>query len=238
MRMRRTRRHSPCALVDRADTETDQHQDHAQLKHLRRDRRHFSPQHHQKNPGHEQRRAYGPFPITLRATPPSRCYARPSGGWTAPRDDPARARVACRAMCPDRRSPRSLQAGLLLLCRKGANLSRYPAPHINLRGIRQSAFVINLLTVAKLVPLAVFIVVGFWFIDTSRLYTRWPCIPHPVVYRCSPADLRVRGLRCYRRASGRGHESAPALAVRLHCDDRRGHSDHRAGAVGGDGHAP
>lgn len=40
---------------------------------------------------------------------------------------------------------------------------------INLRGIRQSAFVINLLTVAKLVPLAVFIVVGFWFIDTSRL---------------------------------------------------------------------
>lgn len=40
---------------------------------------------------------------------------------------------------------------------------------INLRGIRQSAFVINLLTIAKLVPLAVFIVVGFWFIDMSRL---------------------------------------------------------------------
>ena len=40
---------------------------------------------------------------------------------------------------------------------------------INLRGIRQSAFVINLLTIAKLVPLALFIVVGLWFIDASRL---------------------------------------------------------------------
>ena len=39
---------------------------------------------------------------------------------------------------------------------------------INLRGIRQSALVINLLTIAKLVPLALFIVVGVWFIDASR----------------------------------------------------------------------
>ena len=39
---------------------------------------------------------------------------------------------------------------------------------INLRGIRQSAFVINLLTIAKVVPLALFIVVGIWFIDASR----------------------------------------------------------------------
>jgi amino acid transporter len=40
---------------------------------------------------------------------------------------------------------------------------------INLRGIRLSAFVINLFTIAKLVPLALFIVVGWWFIDFSRL---------------------------------------------------------------------
>src|SRR5687768_12423633 len=40
---------------------------------------------------------------------------------------------------------------------------------INLRGIRQSAFVINLLTIAKLVPLAIFIAVGVWVIDVSRL---------------------------------------------------------------------
>ncbi len=40
---------------------------------------------------------------------------------------------------------------------------------INLRGIRPSAFVINLFTVGKLVPLALFIVVGLWFVDASRL---------------------------------------------------------------------
>ena len=40
---------------------------------------------------------------------------------------------------------------------------------VNVRGIRQSALVINLFTIAKLVPLAVFIVVGLWFIDASRL---------------------------------------------------------------------
>jgi APA family basic amino acid/polyamine antiporter len=45
---------------------------------------------------------------------------------------------------------------------------------INLRGIRQSAFVINLLTIAKLVPLALFIVVGWWFIDASRLAPSGP----------------------------------------------------------------
>ncbi len=40
---------------------------------------------------------------------------------------------------------------------------------INVRGIRPSAFAINLLTVAKLGPLVMFIVVGLWFIDPSRL---------------------------------------------------------------------
>jgi amino acid transporter len=40
---------------------------------------------------------------------------------------------------------------------------------VNVRGIRQSALVINLFTIAKLAPLAVFIVVGSWFIDAGRL---------------------------------------------------------------------
>ena len=40
---------------------------------------------------------------------------------------------------------------------------------INVRGIRLSAFAINLFTVAKLVPLALFIAVGMLFIDVSRL---------------------------------------------------------------------
>ena len=40
---------------------------------------------------------------------------------------------------------------------------------VNVRGIRQSALVINLLTIAKLAPLAIFIIVGVWFIDPTRL---------------------------------------------------------------------
>src|SRR3977135_4207598 len=40
---------------------------------------------------------------------------------------------------------------------------------VNVRGIHQSALVINLFTIAKLAPLAVSIVVGLWFIDASRL---------------------------------------------------------------------
>jgi amino acid transporter len=40
---------------------------------------------------------------------------------------------------------------------------------INIRGIRQSSFVLNLLTVGKLLPLAIFVVVGIWFVDGARL---------------------------------------------------------------------
>jgi basic amino acid/polyamine antiporter, APA family len=40
---------------------------------------------------------------------------------------------------------------------------------VNVRGIRQSALVINLLTIAKLAPLAIFIAIGIWFVDPSRL---------------------------------------------------------------------
>lgn len=40
---------------------------------------------------------------------------------------------------------------------------------INLRGIRVSAFAINVFTLAKLLPLAFFIGVGVWFVDASRL---------------------------------------------------------------------
>lgn len=40
---------------------------------------------------------------------------------------------------------------------------------INVRGIRQSAWVVNALTISKLVPLIGFIGVGIWFVDWSRL---------------------------------------------------------------------
>ncbi len=40
---------------------------------------------------------------------------------------------------------------------------------INLRGIRLSAFAINVFTIAKLLPLMLFICIGFWFVDADRL---------------------------------------------------------------------
>lgn len=42
---------------------------------------------------------------------------------------------------------------------------------INIRGIRQSSWVVNALTIGKLLPLFLFIVVGIWFVDASRLTT-------------------------------------------------------------------
>ncbi|MFN2447929.1 MAG: APC family permease [Vicinamibacterales bacterium] len=44
---------------------------------------------------------------------------------------------------------------------------------INVRGIRQASWVVNVLTIGKLVPLLVFIIVGIWFIQGERL-TRAP----------------------------------------------------------------
>ncbi len=41
---------------------------------------------------------------------------------------------------------------------------------INIRGIRQSSFVVNGLTIGKLLPLAIFIVAGLWFVDWPRLH--------------------------------------------------------------------
>lgn len=40
---------------------------------------------------------------------------------------------------------------------------------INVRGIKQSSWVVNALTIGKLVPLAIFILVGIWYVDPARL---------------------------------------------------------------------
>src|SRR5918995_3132758 len=39
---------------------------------------------------------------------------------------------------------------------------------INVRGIKQSSWVVNALTIGKILPLAVFIVAGIWFVDPSH----------------------------------------------------------------------
>ena len=49
---------------------------------------------------------------------------------------------------------------------------------VNVRGIRQSAWVVNTLTIGKLVPLALFIVAGVAFVDPVRLTTLPPITLH------------------------------------------------------------
>jgi APA family basic amino acid/polyamine antiporter len=44
---------------------------------------------------------------------------------------------------------------------------------INIRGIRQSSWVVNALTIGKLLPLAIFIVAGVWFVDPAH-FTNMP----------------------------------------------------------------
>ena len=56
---------------------------------------------------------------------------------------------------------------------------------INIRGIRQSSFVVNFLTIGKLLPLTIFILAGLWFIDWSVLE------PGPVP---SASNLSATGL--------------------------------------------
>jgi APA family basic amino acid/polyamine antiporter len=48
---------------------------------------------------------------------------------------------------------------------------------INIRGIRQSAWVVNTLTVAKLAPLVAFVIVGIVFVEWSRVKPSWPVPP-------------------------------------------------------------
>jgi APA family basic amino acid/polyamine antiporter len=45
---------------------------------------------------------------------------------------------------------------------------------VNVRGIRQSAWVVNALTLGKLLPLAIFIIAGLFFIEPARLTTLPP----------------------------------------------------------------
>jgi amino acid transporter len=56
---------------------------------------------------------------------------------------------------------------------------------INLVGVRQSSWVVNFLTVGKLVPLALFIATGIWFVDPSR----WAVMPEVTLNQVGAAAL-------------------------------------------------
>lgn len=56
---------------------------------------------------------------------------------------------------------------------------------INLVGVRQSSWVVNVLTIGKLVPLAMFIVTGIWFIDPAH----WAVMPAVTTAQAGQAAL-------------------------------------------------
>ena len=56
---------------------------------------------------------------------------------------------------------------------------------INVRGIRQSSWVVNMLTIGKLVPLALFIAAGIWFVDPDR----WSELPAVSIGQVGSAAL-------------------------------------------------
>ena len=72
---------------------------------------------------------------------------------------------------------------------------------INIRGVRQSALVVDALTIAKLAPLAVFIVVGLAFVQTPRL-TSLPAITVPQALAAGLLLIFIYG----------GYETVPILA--------------------------
>ena len=55
-----------------------------------------------------------------------------------------------------------------LAARRGAHRRHAALTWVNVRGIRQSAWLVNALTIGKLLPLALFIVVGLFYIEPPR----------------------------------------------------------------------
>ena len=82
--------------------------------------------------------------------------------------------------------------------------------------------VVNALTIGKLVPLAVFIVVGLSrSIRPARLTTLPPIALQQSLGGGAAADLRLRRLRSGAGAGRRSDRSAARRAVRADHDDRR-----------------
>ena len=144
---------------------------------------------------------------------------------------------ASRSATTGRRSPAAGRARALLIGVTAA------LTWINVRGIRQSAWLVNALTIGKLLPLALFIVVGLSLRRAGPAHDAAADHPEPVLDRCAAADLRLRRLRRRPVPAGEALDPRRARAVRARRDDPRrdgGHdagADRRAGRAAGSGAA-
>ncbi len=103
---------------------------------------------------------------------------------------------------------------------------------INIRGVREGAGAVTVITVAKLLPLLLFICVGIFFIHVPNLaWSGWPS--SKVVRRCrDPVDFRVRrnrsGFDSERRSEKPGaHRSAFGVSGAGDHDDHLPHDSTR-----------
>ena len=108
---------------------------------------------------------------------------------------------------------------------------------INVRGIRQSSVVVNVLTAAKLIPLVIFIGAGLFAMDVSRL-----AIDQPLTLGAAASSglLLIFGFGGYEVVpvvAGEARDPRRAVPFALDRHHRGGHADHDAGAGGGAGHA-
>ena len=113
---------------------------------------------------------------------------------------------------------------------------------INVRGIRQSAWLVNALTIGKLVPLALFIVVGLLAVEHDRL--THAAADHVPADRSTAALLLIfvyGGFDVVPVPAGEAIDPRRARAVRAGHDDRVGdgrddaRADRRAGRAAGSG---
>ena len=105
---------------------------------------------------------------------------------------------------------------------------------VNVLGVRRAAAVNNILTLAKLVPLALFVLVGVFYVDGSLLVPHGAADGRRPLRRRAARDLRLQRIRGPRRAERRG--AGPRADHPLRAAGRPGHRrDHLHGSAGGGG---
>ncbi len=79
----------------------------------------------------------------------------------------------------------------------------------NLRGIKQASWLVNGFTIGKILPLVIFVLVGIWAADFSRVVPSGLPSLRRRQRRSAAADLRLRWLRSDRRAGRRSVQPSP-----------------------------
>ena len=145
------------------------------------------------------RRGGQPLRSDRRPVPAGARRVRPLRRLRSRLDDVVHARRRARPRWPTASHSRSRSTGRRWPTGSGAlaviTVLTVTLTAINIVGVKQSSWVVNVLTVGKLVPLAIFILAGIWFVDPAR----WATLPgvtlNQVGAAALAADLRLWRIR-------------------------------------------